>query len=161
MKVAVFISKTPAAKTKSFQGVGGGKIEGIIMARNSCFSKRSRQLFIAGAVDPLHEEKLAPCAAEQERNQAAQRRSRRSEDHVEVEVLLIRPHVARRMIRSMGTGKGRRVDEGDAPYAPHAERLQDRQEPNLIFQEKADCPFQNCPDRRSDKNLQCFRDPCS
>ena len=32
----------PEANTKSFHGVGGGKIEGIIIAKNSCFSNRSR-----------------------------------------------------------------------------------------------------------------------
>ena len=35
------ISNTPAANTKAFHGVGGGKAEGIAMARNSCFSNRS------------------------------------------------------------------------------------------------------------------------
>ena len=39
---ATRISKTPAAKTKAFQGVGGGSMEGIIMARNSWRSKRAR-----------------------------------------------------------------------------------------------------------------------
>ncbi len=42
MNGATRISKTPAAKTQAFQGVGGGSIDGIIMARNSWRSKRAR-----------------------------------------------------------------------------------------------------------------------
>jgi hypothetical protein len=35
MKFATRISKTPDAKTKTFQGHGGGIMEGIMTARNS------------------------------------------------------------------------------------------------------------------------------
>ncbi len=41
-KSGIRISKTPAANTKAFQGVGGGSIDGIAMAQNSCRSKRMR-----------------------------------------------------------------------------------------------------------------------
>src|SRR5260370_17552770 len=37
-----FISNTPAASSNSFTGIGGGIIAGIMIAINSCFSKRSR-----------------------------------------------------------------------------------------------------------------------
>ena len=33
---------TPAANTNSFHGVGGGSMDGIAIARNSCFSNRMR-----------------------------------------------------------------------------------------------------------------------
>jgi len=44
MNGITLISNTPAAKTKAFHGVGGGSMEGIIMARNSWRSKRVRIL---------------------------------------------------------------------------------------------------------------------
>src|SRR5262249_60558358 len=42
MKFGKRISKTPAEKTNSLKGVGGGKVAGNISARNSWRSKRSR-----------------------------------------------------------------------------------------------------------------------
>ena len=57
------ISKTPAAKTKIFQGVGGGSIEGIITARNSCRSNRVAQLLKARAVHAFQQKQLAARAA--------------------------------------------------------------------------------------------------
>ena len=42
MKGRTRISKTPEAKTKTFQGAGGGSMEGIMTARNSWRSNRVR-----------------------------------------------------------------------------------------------------------------------
>ena len=83
------ISKTPAANSKSLTGKGGGIMAGIRMARNSWFSKRSRKLLVALAVDALEQEELAAGAADVVGEEAADGGAERGHEAVEDEVRVV------------------------------------------------------------------------
>ena len=120
------ISKTPAAKTKAFQGVGGGSMEGIIMARNSWLSKRCASL-IALAIDALQQEEFATGAAQPIGQQPADRRSHGGQQAIEPEMALIVPDI-NGQDRIHGNRNRGGIEQGYRAHAPKAQLGQSRQQ---------------------------------
>ena len=134
-KVAGLHLEHPGREDEEFPGRGRGQDRRDQHGEEFLFFEAIQQLLVAGAVDSFHEEQLPACPAEQERNQAAQRRSNRRNQDVEVEMLFVGPNIPGDD-QVHGHRDSRGIEQTDAARAPKAERLQDRQQPDLVLKKE-------------------------